>query len=123
MIACKLGNKAYTVDYVSGRALREIEPALTMYARIARATSAAIKGEALEDGTSIADALDVMAKWFCLLFGNQFTPDELYDGYPADRLMHDMVLAILAVQGQATGVLSQFPTTAAAQEQAKETTS
>ena len=32
-----------------------------------------------EEQVSVADALDVMAKWFCLLFGNQFTVDDLYD--------------------------------------------
>ena len=30
MITCKLGDKTYTVDYVTGRALREIEPAAKM---------------------------------------------------------------------------------------------
>lgn len=113
MITCTLGERKYAVDYVSGRVLREIEPALKMYAKIAEATSTALNGEVSKDDTSIANALDVLVKWFCLLFGNQFTPDELYDGYPADRLMHDVVLALLAVQAQTTEVLSEFPTTAA----------
>ncbi len=31
----------------------------------------------------------------CILFNNQFTTDEVYDNYPADRLMHDIALALL----------------------------
>ena len=113
MITCKLGERQFTLDFVTGRALREIDPALKMYARIAKVSSAAAEGVPVEDETSIAEALDVMAKWFCLLFRNQFTVDELFDNYPADRLMHDIVLALLAVQAQTTEVLSEFPTTAA----------
>lgn len=113
MLTCTLGDKRYSVDFVSGRVLREIEPALKMYARIAKATGEAISGEQHQDDTPIADALDVLVKWFCLLFANQFSPDQLYDGYPADRLMHDIVLALLAVQAQTTEVLEAFPTTAA----------
>ena len=121
MLTCTLSGKNYSVDFVTGRALREIDPALKMYARIAKVSSAAASGEPVEDETTIAEALDVMAKWFCLLFGNQFTVDELYDGYPSDRMMHDIVLALLAVQAQTTEVLGQFPTTAAQVTPAKQT--
>ena len=58
----------------------------------------------------ITDAMDVMLRWFCLLFGNQFSPDDVLGGYPVDRLMHDIALALMAVQTQTTEVLSQFPT-------------
>ena len=70
MITCKLGDKTYTVDYVTGRALREIEPAAKMYTRISEISEAAVKGETVEnpDGLTIPDALDVMIRWFCLLF-------------------------------------------------------
>ena len=121
MITCTLGDRKFTLDYVTGRTLREIDPALKMYARIARVSSAAQSGEPVEDDTTIAEALDVMARWFCLLFKNQFTVDELYDAYPADRLMHDIVLALLAVQAQTTEVLSEFPTTAARMTPAEQT--
>lgn len=115
MITCKLGDKTYTVDYVTGRALREIEPAMKMYAKIAQISEAAVKGETVEDADSISipDAMDVMIRWFCLLFGNQFTPDDVLDNYPVDRLMHDIVIALIAVQTQTTDVLASFPTTAA----------
>ena len=118
MITCALSDKKYSVDFVTGRTLREIDPALKMYARIARVSSAAASGEPVEDETTIAEALDVMARWFCLLFKNQFTVDELYDAYPADRLMHDIVLALLAVQAQTTEVLDEFPTMAAREQEA-----
>ena len=60
--------------------------------------------------------MDTMVKWFCVLFNNQFTPDEVYDNYPADRLMHDIALALMAVQTQTTEVLDSFPTIPAALE-------
>ena len=115
MITCTLGGKKYSVDFVSGRALREIEPAMRMYTRISAISEAAVKGETIEnpDNLTIPDALDVMIRWFCLLFGNQFTPDDVLDNYPVDRLMHDIVIALFAVQAQTTDVLSTFPTTAA----------
>ena len=61
---------------------------------------------------------DVMVRWFCILFGNQFTPDEVYDGYPVDRMMHDIALALMAVQTQTTEILNEFPTKAAKTETA-----
>lgn len=122
MISCTLNEKKYTVDFVSGRALREMEPAAQMYGRIVAISNAALKGEVPEDAKnlSIGEALDVMIRWFCLLFGNQFSPDDVLDGYPVDRLMHDIALALMAVQTQTTEILSQFPTKAA-KEPAKTT--
>ena len=115
MITCTLGDKKYSVDFVSGRALREIEPAMKMYAHISAISEAAVKGDTVEnpENITIPDAMDVMIRWFCLLFNNQFTPDDVLDHYPVDRLMHDIVIALIAVQAQTTDVLSAFPTTAA----------
>ena len=120
MISCTLNEKKYTVDFVSGRALREMEPAAQMYGRIVAISNAALKGEVPEDAKnlSIGEALDVMIRWFCLLFGNQFSPDDVLDGYPVDRLMHDIALALMAVQTQTTEILSEFPTKAAKTEEA-----
>lgn len=124
MITCTLGKQKYTVDYVSGRALREMEPAAKMYARIVALSNAALKGEmpADADNLSIADAMDVMIRWFCILFGNQFTPDDVLDSYPVDRLMHDIALALMAVQTQTTEILDEFPTKAAPETKAQPTT-
>ena len=118
MISCTLNGKKYTVDFVSGRALREMEPAAQMYGRIVAISNAALKGEVPEDAKnlSIGEALDVMIRWFCLLFGNQFTPDDVLDYYPVDRMMHDIVLALMAVQTQTTEILDEFPTKAAKTE-------
>ena len=115
MITCTLKDKKYTVDFISGRALREMEPAAKMYAKIVALSNAAVKGEEIpqDQQISITDAMDVMIRWFCLLFGNQFSPDDVLDGYPVDRLMHDIALALMAVQIQTTEILSQFPTKAA----------
>ena len=54
-----------------------------------------------------------------ILFGNQFTPDDVLDGYPVDRLMHDIALALMAVQTQTTEILSEFPTKAAETQEPK----
>ena len=115
MITCKLGDKTYHIDFISGRALRELEPAAKMYAKVVGISNAAVRGEAVPetDQLTISDAMDTMIKWFCLVFGNQFTPDELLDNYPVDRLMHDIALTLMAVQAQTTSILSEFPTTAA----------
>ena len=121
MISCTLNEKKYTVDFVSGRALREMEPAAQMYGRIVAISNTALKGEVPEDAKnlSIGEALDVMIRWFCLLFGNQFTPDDVLDYYPVDRMMHDIALALMAVQTQTTEILDEFPTKAAKTEEAE----
>lgn len=121
MISCTLNGKKYTVDFVSGRALREMEPAAQMYGRIVAISNAALKGEVPEDAKnlSIGEALDVMIRWFCLLFGNQFTPDDVLDYYPVDRMMHDIALALMAVQTQTTEILDEFPTKAAKTEESE----
>ena len=121
MISCTLNGKKYTVDFVSGRALREMEPAAQMYGRIVAISNAALKGEVPEDAKnlSIGEALDVMIRWFCLLFGNQFTPDDVLDYYPVDRMMHDIALALMAVQTQTTEILDEFPPKAAKTEEAE----
>ena len=117
MITCTLKEKKYTVDYSPGRALREMEPAAKMYSRIVVLSNAVVKGESIPEDQqiSIPDAMDVMIRWFCLLFGNQFTPDDVLDGYPVDRLMHDIALALMAVQTQTTEILDEFPTKAGAE--------
>ena len=117
MVTCTLGGKKYSVDFVSGRALREMEPASKMYGKLVALSKAAVEGQDVSDEKlTIPEALDTMVKWFCILFGSQFSPDDVYDHYPADRLMHDIALAIMAVQTQTTEVLDSFPTKPVAQE-------
>ena len=114
MITCTLRDKKYSVDFISGRALREMEPAAQMYAKSytcpnwpprARKSPRTRNSPLRRDGCY--DPL------FCILFQNQFTPDDVLDNYPVDRLMHDIALALMAVQTQTTDVLSDFPTKAA----------
>ena len=117
MISCSLNGKKYTMDFVTGRALREIDDAADMYRRLVQITTDASEGKDMSGETlTVREAMDVMVKWFCLLFNNQFSPDDMYDYYPADRIMHDISTAILAVQTQATDVLSEFPTNPAAEK-------
>ena len=117
MVTCTLGEKKYSVDFISGRALREMEPASKMYGRLVALSKAAVEGQDVSDEQlTIPEALDTMVKWFCILFGNQFSVNDVYDNYPADRLMHDIALAIMAVQTQTTEVLDAFPTKPVAQE-------
>ena len=117
MVTCTLGDKKYSVDFISGRALREMEPASKMYGKLVALSKAAVEGQDVSDEKlTIPEALDTMVKWFCILFGGQFSPDDVYDHYPVDRLMHDIALAIMAVQTQTTEVLDSFPTKPVAQE-------
>ena len=115
MLTCTLREKKYSIDFVSGRALRELEPAAQMYGKVVTLSEKAAKGEAIPEDAkfTISEAMDTMIRWFCILFQNQFTPDEVLDNYPVDRLMHDIALALMAVQAQTTDVLSDFPTKAA----------
>ena len=111
MITCTLGEKKYSVDFISGRALREIEPAAKVYGKLTRIAKDSADGKAVSgEQITVAEALDTMVKWFCILFENQFSPDDIYDHYPVDRMMHDIALAFLAVQKQTTSILDSFPT-------------
>ena len=62
MITCTLNGKKYAVDFITGRALREMEPAAKMYSRIVALSSAALKGETPEDAKelSIGEAMDAV---------------------------------------------------------------
>ena len=89
-----------------------MEPASKMYGRPMRLSQDVTEGKAADRNRCPGH----MVKRFCILFNNQFTPDEVYDQYPADRLMHDIALALMAVQTQTTEVLDTFPTIPATQE-------
>ena len=94
MITCTLNGRKYSVDFITGRALREMEPAAKMYSRIVALSNAALKGELPEEAKelSIPEAMDEMIRWFCILFGNQHVVRrELVaeqDAEPADHLVH-----------------------------------
>ena len=104
MLQVTLGEKTYTVEYVSALALREIGRPMEIIRRR--------DGE--EQPGDFGKDLDTLVNWFCVLFGRQFQPSEVYETYPADRLIPDITLAVLAVSNRVTAVLSTFPTKAAA---------
>ena len=104
MLKVTLGEKEYTADYVPALALREIGKPLEIIKRR--------DGE--EQAGGFEKDLDILVSWFCVLFGNQFKPAEVYEKYPADRLIPDVALAVMAVSNRVSNILSTFPTTAAA---------
>ena len=69
MITCTLRDKKYSVDFISGRALREMEPAAQMYAKIVHLSELAARGKEIPEDAkfTIADAMDVMIRWFCII--------------------------------------------------------
>jgi hypothetical protein len=100
MFKVELNGKTYKVEKVTAKALREIGAAQAVFKR-------------WQDNPDAADMkkdMDALVNWFCTFCGNQFTPDEYYDHYPADRAITDIGLAIAAVNAQVTHVLESFPT-------------
>ena len=104
MLTITLGEKTYTAPYVTALALREIDGPLAI---INRDPKAANQAQYRQD-------LDTLVGWFCLCFGDQFTADEVYRLYPADRLLYDITLCVLAVQQNVSAALGAFPTAPAA---------
>ena len=67
MITCTLGEKKYTMDFVSGRALREMGPAAKTYGKLVRLSQDAVEGKDIaEEQMTVTDALDTMVRWFCM---------------------------------------------------------
>ena len=67
MVTCTLGDKKYSVDFISGRALREMEPASKIYGKLVALSKAAVEGQDVSDEKlTIPEALDTMVKWFCI---------------------------------------------------------
>ena len=60
MITCTLRDKKYSIDFVSGRALRELEPAAQMYAKVVRLSELAAKGQTIPEDAKfiISEAMD-----------------------------------------------------------------
>ena len=67
MITCTLNGKKYAVDFITGRALREMEPAAKMYSRIVALSSAALKGETPEDAKELLRRLKGLPAHFNLI--------------------------------------------------------
>lgn len=104
MLKITLGNRTYETPYVTALALREIGGPIKILKKLEK------PGE--NDEQEIGRDLDLLVNWFCLLFGRQFTPEDVYNNYPADRLLPDLTLAVMAVQQRVSGALTEFPTKA-----------
>ena len=100
MLEITLGEKKYQTDYAKAIVLREISAPLKILEQS--------EFGGLDD--TCARALDVLVNWFCLLFENQFTADDVFSLYPTDRLLHDIALAVGAVKSGVSRALPSFPT-------------
>lgn len=98
MINITLGDKKYTVPTITGRVMREISEMDELYER-------ARNNEAIGP-----EDMDTAVEWLCLVFKHQFSPDEVYDNYPADRFWTDIFTIYLAVKNSVTNKLADFPT-------------
>ena len=105
MLKITLGEKSYAVDYVPALALRGIQRPMEILA-------AAEKKQEINYERDV----DTLVNWFCLLFRSQFTPSDVYEFYPADRLIPDIALAVMAVKQRISFALTEFPTKPAAEE-------
>lgn len=98
MIGITLGEKRYTVPFFTGRALRSIGGIDDIYKR------------ASEEQELKSTDMDTAVEWVCLLFKNQFTPDDVYDNYPVDSFWLDLFMFYIAVKKGMTDKLEEFPT-------------
>ena len=100
----RIVKKQYQVPYINGRTLRNSDA-------VAALIEKARNGDAF-----MPDEVDACCEWFCGLFQNQFTMDELLDGYDVDALMPDIFAAYMAVINSTTKVLTEFPIPPAANQ-------
>lgn len=108
----ELGKKKYYVDGVPVRALAEMDDAWDMYGKLIKAAAGQENGTA----ETFKRVIESLAKWIVILFGNQFTVDELMDNYPSDRFIIDAGIMLQSVAGRVTESLKHFPTTARPEE-------
>lgn len=90
--------KIYSVPFISGRVLRASYPAQKL-----------VDGLASNEQQEDAATMDALAGFICLAFGDQFTLDELYDGYCADHLVSTAFAIITAIRTGTTEALGNFP--------------
>jgi hypothetical protein len=70
---------------------------------------AALIAKAAKGESFTPQEVDRCCEWFCTLFQNQFTADELLDGYDAGQLMPDIFAAYMAIAANETEILKAFP--------------
>jgi len=89
--------KSYQVPFISGRALTEIDMVEPAFER------------SKQNENPTQEDMQNCMEWFCHLFRNQFTVDELLDGYPAGDLMPDIFAAYMTMISGAIKLLTEFP--------------
>ena len=85
-------DKSFTAPFVNARKLRETI-----------AMSAKMQGQA-QDETMI----DNMVNYIVDIFGNQFTSDNFYDGYAADKVLETFNNCVLEVTGKLANKTQQL---------------
>lgn len=90
-------DKAYTVPFINGYAAISTE-------KIERLIQKTNTGEAFTN-----DDYRACLEWFCKVFGDQFTPEELAEGYPANTLIKDIFTVYLSLQTDVFEKLTMFP--------------
>ena len=110
----ELGKKKYAVEGVPVRALAEMDEAWDMYRKLVKAA-----GGGQIENESFSAIIGALAKWLVVLFGGQFTVDEVLDHYPSDRFIADVGLMLQAVAGRLTEALGDFPMKARLPEESK----
>ncbi len=90
-------DKTYEIPFFRGVALRKCK-------EIGDLTEKAKSGEAFT-----SEEFDKCVEWFCLLFDNKFTTDDLLNGYPSDQLMPDIFAAYFAMQAGVLRAFTEFP--------------
>ena len=121
MITCTLGEKKYTVDYITGRALREMEPAAKMYAKIVAVAMPRPKAKPCRRNSSspIPEAMDVMIRWFCCCSATSSPWMMCSTTIQSTGSCTTWRWRFLPCRTQTIGILNDFPTTPAATQAEK----
>lgn len=105
MFTVKLGEQMKTVPYVTALALREVKKPLEILKAMDDEVNAGnSEGRVLEPGE-----MDVLVGWFSLFMQKAFSPEEIYEKYPADVLLRDIRIAAMSVQQHVSEALKGFP--------------
>ncbi len=94
-----VGGKQYNVPFFKGRIQRASGEIGRIYKQVSEEANYLPNDE----------EYDAIAAWFCMAFDNQFSPDELWDGYAVDDLIKDAFALYLAMMNLNTKVLTVFP--------------
>jgi hypothetical protein len=95
----RITKKTYRVPYISGKSLMQSQV-------IERIVEEVRKGN--DPGMTDAELMEA-CEWFCTLFQNQFTAEELLEGHPSDHLRSDIFAAYMFVQNEMAKALKKFP--------------